>query len=433
MAWNQPGNNGQDRDPWGSGNKGNNGGNPGGNNQGGRNQGPSVEDLFRKLNVMLGKLGGSGKGNRNNNNNNNSGGGNFNASAGIAKTITIGLVIAVVVWAGSGFYTIQEGKEGVITRLGQAQPGLIDAGLHWKPTFIDKVWEVDRQGNRDFKTYGVMLTSDENVVRVEMSVVYQVEDPIAFLFNVTDAQNSLKQASDSALRSTIGKYSMERILTDGKAQISNDTLQELVAVISNYNMGLRVIAVNLENARPPEEVKQAFDDAISAREDEQRAKLEAQSYTNRVIPEAEGDAAYLVENARAYKERVIREAEGEVDQFLRLLPEYKAAPEVTRARLYIGTMERIMAKTGKILIDGNNNNLMVLPLDKLVGSNVSASSLTSALNSAVANSNTPVSQPSGINRPAATTPGTTVRPNNNEYYTPSAQARSDIVRRGRQL
>lgn len=426
MAWNQPGNNGQDRDPWGSGNKGNNSGNSGGNNQGGRNQGPSVDDLFRKLNVMLGKLGGNGSGNRNNNS---GGGNNFNVGSGIAKTASIGLIIAAVIWAGSGFYTIQEGKEGVITRFGKAQHELISSGLHWKPTFVDKVTVVDRQGNRDFRTSGVMLTSDENVVRVEMSVVYQVEDPVAFLFNVTNAENSLKQASDSALRSTIGKYQMERILTDGKARISNDTQLELVSIINNYNMGLRVIAVNLENARPPEEVKPAFDDAISAREDEQRSILQSQAYTNQVIPEAQGNAASLVAEAKAYKERVIKEAEGEVDQFLRLLPEYKAAPEVTRARLYIGTMEKIMAKTGKVLIDGNGNNLMILPLDKLTG-NVSASSLTDTLNTALANSSKPPATNGTVNT-VTNYSRIPANQSNSDAYSPNSG--TDIVRRGRQL
>lgn len=426
MAWNQPGNNGQDRDPWGSGNKGNNSGNSGGNNQGGRNQGPSVDDLFRKLNVMLGKLGGNGSGNRNNNS---GGGNNFNVGSGIAKTASIGLIIAAVIWAGSGFYTIQEGKEGVITRFGKAQHELVSSGLHWKPTFVDKVTVVDRQGNRDFRTSGVMLTSDENVVRVEMSVVYQVEDPVAFLFNVTNAENSLKQASDSALRSTIGKYQMERILTDGKARISNDTQLELVSIINNYNMGLRVIAVNLENARPPEEVKPAFDDAISAREDEQRSILQSQAYTNQVIPEAQGNAASLVAEAKAYKERVIKEAEGEVDQFLRLLPEYKAAPEVTRARLYIGTMEKIMAKTGKVLIDGNGNNLMILPLDKLAG-NVSASSLTDTLNTALANSSKPPATNGTVNT-VTNYSRIPANQSNSDAYSPNSG--TDIVRRGRQL
>jgi membrane protease subunit HflK len=424
MAWNQPGNNGQDRDPWGSGNRGNNSGNSGGNNQGGRNQRPSVDDLFRKLNVMLGKLG-NGGGNRSSGGGNN----NFSGGSGIGKVAGLALAVAVGVWAVSGFYTIEEGREGVITRFGQAQKELVNSGLHWKPTFIDKVHIVDRQGNLDFKTNGVMLTSDENVVHVEMSVVYQVEDPIAFLFSVTDAQSSLKQASDSALRSIIGKYPMERILTDGKAQISNDTLKELVSIIANYKMGLRVIAVNLENARPPEEVKPAFDDAISAREDEQRSILQSQAYTNRVVPEAEGNAAELVASAKAYKEKVTKEAEGEVDQFLRLLPEYKAAPEVTRARLYISTMERIMANTGKILVDGNSNNLMVLPLDKLAGG-ITASSLTDKLNSVVSDKSAQSSaNPNSSQATSTTSAPVSAASNGRETYSP----RANVIRQGRQL
>ena len=359
MAWNQPGNNGQDRDPWGSSN--NQGGNSGGNgNKGGREQGPpDLDDIFRKLSKKLGGLGGGriGQGS----------GSSSQGPRGPMGGRIVGIVAAaaVIIWAASGFYTIKEAERGVVTRFGKFSH-LVEPGLNWKPTFIDNVQAVNVESVRELAASGVMLTSDENVVRVEMNVQYRVTDPERYLFSVASADDSLRQATDSALRGVIGKYTMDRILTEGRTVIRSDTQRELEVTIRPYNMGITLLDVNFQAARPPEEVKAAFDDAIAARENEQQYIREAEAYTNEVQPRANGQAQRILEEARAYKTQTILEAQGEVARFAKILPEYKAAPQITRERLYIETMEKVLSNTRKVLVNDKGSNLMVLPLDQML-------------------------------------------------------------------
>lgn len=358
MAWNQPGNNGQDRDPWGSSKPGGN--SEGNGNKGGRDQGPpDLDDIFRKLSKKLGGLGG-GKG---------TGGSNPGSSGPRApmggRVFGIAAVAAVVIWAATGFYTIKEAERGVVTRFGKFSH-LVEPGLNWKPTFIDNVTAVNVESVRELAASGVMLTSDENVVRVEMNVQYRVTDPERYLFSVASADDSLRQATDSALRGVIGKYTMDRILTEGRTVIRSDTQRELEETIRPYNMGITLLDVNFQAARPPEEVKAAFDDAIAARENEQQFIREAEAYTNEVQPRANGQAQRILEEARAYKTQTVLEAQGEVARFAKILPEYKAAPEITRERLYIEAMEKVLSHTRKVLVNDKGGNLMVLPLDQML-------------------------------------------------------------------
>ena len=361
MAWNQPGNNGQDRDPWGSSN--NQGGNSGGN-KGGRDQGPpDLDDIFRKLSKKLGGLGG---GKQSDNNGQRAGG-----SGG--KLVGIVAVAAVVIWAASGFYTIKEAERGVVTRFGKFSH-LVEPGLNWKPTFIDQVRAVNVEAVRELAASGVMLTSDENVVRVEMNVQYRVTNPEQYLYAVTSADDSLRQATDSALRGVIGRSTMDRILTEGRTVVRSETQRELDETIRPYNMGITLLDVNFQAARPPEEVKASFDDAIAARENREQYVREAEAYSNEVQPRANGQAQRILEEARAYKERTVLEAQGEVARFALLLPEYKAAPQITKERLYIESMERVLSHTRKVLVNDRGNSLMVLPLDQLMrGGQISGS------------------------------------------------------------
>ena len=211
-----------------------------------------------------------------------------------------------------------------------------------------------------------MLTQDENMVKVEMTVQYRVKDPAKFLFSVINADDSLGQATDSALRYVIGHMTMDDILTTGRAVVRENTWKSLNAIIEPYDMGLEVIDVNFQSARPPEEVKDAFDDAIKAQEDEQRYIREAEAYARGQEPIARGNAQRIIEEATAYKDQVVLEAKGEVERFQRLLPEYKTSPELLRERLYIQSMEKVMANTPKVMMDGNGNNLTVLPLEQLL-------------------------------------------------------------------
>ncbi|MFQ2126759.1 FtsH protease activity modulator HflK [Aeromonas jandaei] len=338
MAWNEPGNNGKDRDPWG-------------NN--GKNQGPpDLDEMLRKMSRRFGGLFGSGK----------SGGdvGRFG--------ISIALVVAVVVWVVSGFYTIREAERGAVLRFGKFSH-IVEPGLRWKPTFIDQVIPVDVESVRSLPASGFMLTQDENVVRVEMDVQYRVVNPEQYLFSVTNADESLSQATDSALRYVVGHTKMDDVLTTGREKVRQETWQVIDGIIEPYQMGLQIVDVNFLPARPPEEVKDAFDDAISAQEDEQRFIREAEAYAREVEPKARGQVKRLEQEAEAYKSQIVLKAQGEVARFNELLPQYQAAPELTRNRIYLETMEELYQQANKIIVDmpAGNNSMIYLPLDKLTG------------------------------------------------------------------
>ncbi|AKD38581.1 HflK protein [Pasteurella multocida subsp. multocida OH4807] len=315
---------------------------------------PDIEEMFNNL---LKKLGGNGnKRGRSNS------GGSFN----FGKLLPIAAVIGAIVWGVSGFYTVKEAERGVVMRFGELN-SIVQPGLNWKPTFIDRVIPVNVEQVKELRTQGSMLTQDENMVKVEMTVQYRVHDPAKYLFSVTNADDSLNQATDSALRYVIGHMSMDDILTTGRSVVRENTWKTLNNIIDPYNMGLEVVDVNFQSARPPEEVKDAFDDAIKAQEDEQRYIREAEAYAREREPIARGDAQRILEEATAYKERVVLDAKGEVERFERLLPEFKTAPELLRERLYIQTMEKVMASTPKVMLDANSgNNLTVLPLEQIL-------------------------------------------------------------------
>ena len=349
--WGKPGQSGQSSDNKPSGNE------P--NSNRGSNHEQSPPDLEEMFNSLLKKLGGSG---------NNGGNRYSNSSFNLGKFLPIAAVIGgILVWGASGFYTIKEAERGVVTRLGALlKDNIQQPGLKWKPTFIDNVTLVNVEQIRELKTQGAMLTQDENMVKVEMTVQYRVKDPAKFLFSVINADDSLGQATDSALRYVIGQMTMDDILTTGRAVVRENTWKSLNAIIEPYDMGLEVIDVNFQSARPPEEVKDAFDDAIKAQEDEQRYIREAEAYARGQEPIARGNAQRIIEEATAYKDQVVLEAKGEVERFQRLLPEYKTSPELLRERLYIQSMEKVMTNTPKVMMDGNGNNLTVLPLEQLL-------------------------------------------------------------------
>lgn len=363
--------NGPDQDPWGkpgqsSGPKQSDNSSDKQNENGwgardNKNQEQSPPDIEEVFNNLLKKLGGGNKKGGSNNTSPNV------PSFNLGKILPIAVVIGGIIWGASGFYTIKEAERGVTLRFGEFH-STVQPGLNWKPTFIDKVVPVNVEQVRELKTQGAMLTKDENMVKVEMTVQYRVQNPEKYLFSVSNADNSLGQATDSALRYVIGHMTMNDVLTTGRAVVREDTWKALNDIIKPYDMGLEVIDVNFQSARPPEEVKDAFDDAIKAQEDEQRYIREAEAYAREKEPIARGDAQRIVEEATAYKDRVVLDAQGEVERLQRLLPEFKAAPDLLKERLYIQTMEKVMANTPKVMLDSNNgNNLTVLPLEQLMG------------------------------------------------------------------
>jgi membrane protease subunit HflK len=347
MAWNEPGNKGNDNDPWGS----------GGGGRGGDQGPPDLDEVLRKLNKRLsslfgGKGGSGGKG---------SGSG---STAGLAGII---IIVAAIAWAAGGFYTVDEAERGVVMRFGELRPDVVMPGLRWNPPLIDTVEKVNvsRVNTRSYSND--MLTTDENIVTVAVSTQYIVEDPVSFAIQVRDPQLGLDQAIESAVRHVVGGTTMDQVLTQGRAQVAAEIRERAQEYMQAYGTGILVTQVNVENAQPPEAVQAAFDDVIRAREDEQRAQNQALAYANQVIPEARGEAQRIIEQSNAYRDEVINRAEGEASRFEQLLVEYQQAPAVTRERLYIDAIEGVLANASKVLIDAeSSNNMMYLPLDRLM-------------------------------------------------------------------
>lgn len=365
MAWNEPGGD-KDRDPWsaGDGNKG-----P-----------PDLDDLIRNLQDRFSGLFGSAK----------RGGGNGSSNGGDSAPTKIGgfgagfiMLIALAIWVLSGIYIVDAGKRGVVLRLG----AFVDTtmpGPHWRPTFIDSVDVVDveqrrfvelgyRSAGRNGRAGGtvlreaLMLTEDENIVDIRIAIQYQINDPRHYLFNVQDPTGTLTAVAESSIREAIGKSKMDYVLTEGRSEIVATIKDMIQSTLDRYQSGIMITSVNLQDAQPPEEVQGAFEDAIKAREDEQRLKNEAEAYSNEVLPKARGEGARILEESVAYRDQVIAEAEGETSRFLQILTEYQKAPKVTRQRLYIDAMESVLANSSKVMIDTDSNNILMLPLDSLTG------------------------------------------------------------------
>ncbi len=348
MAWNEPGGSGN-KDPWG---------NNGRNNQDGP---PDLDEVFKKLNDKVTSLFG-GKGGR--------GGSNGAASAGGSKGIGVIAVILLVLWALSGIYIVDEGREGVVLRLG-AFDRITEPGPHWYPRFIEKVEIVDvervRSINIGATTHeSLMLTHDENIVDIQFAVQYKVSNARDYVFNVRNPDTTLRQVTETAMRETVGKNNMDFVIKDGRVEVATTTKALMQEILDSYKTGLVVTNLNMQNAQPPEQVQHAFNDAIKAREDKERLVNEAEAYANDVLPRARGKAARMGQEAAAYRDQIIARANGETQRFLKLLAEYKKAPTVTRERLYLETMEFVLGNSKKVMLDmKKGNNIMYLPLDRL--------------------------------------------------------------------
>ncbi len=357
MAWNEPGNKGNDNDPWG-----------GGGRRGG-DQGPPdldevIKTITRKLNGLFGggnKSGGSAGGGS-------TGGGGGAGGPAVPSGLFAGIiVIVVVIWAALGFYTVDESERGVVTRFGALREEVVMPGLRWNAPGMDAVQKINvsRVNTRSYSKD--MLTTDENIVNVSMDVQYLIQDPVKFAMVVRDPEMSLDHAAESAIRHVVGGTTMDRVLTQGRADVSAEVRDRLQRYMETYDSGIMITQVTVRNAQPPDAVQGAFDDVIKAREDEQRVQNEALAYANRVIPVARGEAQRIIEQANAYRDQVIARADGEASRFEQLLAEYEKAPEVTRERLYIDAMQSVMSNSSKVLIDvEGGNNMFYVPLDKIM-------------------------------------------------------------------
>ena len=364
MAWNEPGGSGN-KDPWS--------GKSGGDQQGP----PDLDEVVRKLQESLGGLfggkkrpsapdpddqGGGPGGGR--------GGGFPSLPGGGLNGKVFGVLggILLVVWLLSGIYIIQPAERGVVLRFG-AYAYMTEPGPHWRiPYPIEEVVKVNVDEISSFTHKASMLTQDENIVELELTVQSRIQDAADYLFQDQTPEKTLRDATETEVRKTIGASKLDFILTEGRGAIAVSIKDRVQNLMNQYKTGLEVTSVNMQPAKPPEQVKDAFDDAIKAREDKERLENKAEAYANEIVPQARGEAARMEADAKAYRDRVIASAEGKSARFLSVLGEYAKAPEVTRERLYLETMEKVLGESNKVLLDVKEgaNSLVYLPLDQLI-------------------------------------------------------------------
>ena len=356
MAWNEPGGNSNNQDPWGD------------RKRGGQKQGPpDLDEALRKLQDNLKSLFGGPKkpGSK-------SSGGGFGL-------VAVVLAVLAAMWLYTAVYSLDEQEQAVILRLGKYHetvgPGL---NIYFPP--MDRKYEQNVTRERAYTRQGPMLTEDENIIEVPLTVQYKISSLEDYVLNVDEPEVSLQQATESALRHVVGSTAMDQVLTEGREVLAVEVKERLQRFVDTYRTGITVTQVNVQNAQAPREVQESFDDVIRAREDEQREKNQAETYANGVIPEARGQAQRLREEANGYRDETISRAEGEADRFTKLVTEYRKAPEVTRQRLYLETMQEVLSNTSKVLLTGDKgqNSMLYLPLDKMLeGRNAAPQKTTS--------------------------------------------------------
>jgi modulator of FtsH protease HflK len=339
MAWNEPGG-GKPKDPWGGGDQG-----P-----------PDLDEALKKFQQKINSMFGGGK----------SGGGGGSSIPGGGNLLAMILIGAAVLYFLFGFYQLDQQERAVVLRLGQFKE-VVNPGLHWNFPLIDRVAKVNVTKVQSAGHRSVMLTQDENIVDISISVQYRVADPESYLLRVRNPEGALEQAMESALRHVVGGVVMDQIITEGREQIAVDVQERLQQYLDAYQTGMLIAKVNVEDAHAPSQVQEAFDDVTRAKEDRERLKNEAEAYANGIIPEARGRAQRQIEEASAHREQVVSRAEGEAARFEKLLTEYRKAPEVTRQRLYIDAIQSVLSSSTKVLVDvQGGNNMLYLPLDKIV-------------------------------------------------------------------
>lgn len=332
---------------------------------------PDLDELWRDFNRRLNRLfGRKGQGGA-------PGSSTPSPNAGrFGVLLVLGVVLAI--WLASGLFIVHEGQAGVVQRFGQYRY-TTPAGIQWRlpyPFESNEIVNLSQIRSIEIGRDGTvretnlkdssMLTSDENIIDVRFAVQYRIKNAADFLFNNADAESNVSQAAQTAVREIVGKNKMDYVLYEGREQVALQLTQSIQHILDSYRTGILVTSVTMQNVQPPEQVQAAFDDAVKAGQDRERAKNEAQAYANDIVPRARGAAARLVEEAEGYKARVVAQAQGDAERFKSVLSEYAKAPEVTRERMYLETMQHIYAHTPKVLVDGRaNGNMLYLPLDQL--------------------------------------------------------------------
>jgi membrane protease subunit HflK len=360
MAWNDP--------QWGNDRGGGGNGGP-----------PDLDELWRRFNQRLNGLlggkqtGGGDGGNRAGGPNRGLSGFHVPGGAGLL------VVLAFLVWLASGFYIVDTGQRGVVLRFGKyvetTQPG---PRWHLPYPFeaaevvnVEQVRTVEVGYRQNVKSKvlseSLMLTDDENIIDLQLSVQYTIKDPEDFLFMNRSPDEAVMGAAETAIREIVGKSKMDFVLYEGRAEVADRATKLMQNILDRYKTGVSISKVNMQNAQPPEQVQASFDDAVKAGQDRERLKNEGQAYANDVIPKAKGVASRLKEESMGYKQRVIANAQGEADRFRQIQVEYAKAPQVTRERMYQDAMQQVMSSTTKVMVDDKQGgNLLYLPLDKLI-------------------------------------------------------------------
>jgi membrane protease subunit HflK len=362
---------------------------PGWGNRGGGGKGPNQgppdleqlwADINRRLSEMMGKKGGPRREGGDGGNGGNGGPSPFKMSPGMFGSglgLLVGLIL--VVWLASGFYIVDQAQRGVVLQFGSFKE-VTDPGLRWRLPYpvqshelvnltgVRSV-EIGYRGSEKNKVLkeALMLTDDENITNIQFAVQWILKDPMDFVFTNRHPEDAVTQVAETAMREVVGKSKMDFVLYEGREQIAVQVSKLMQDILDRYKTGILISKVTLQNAQPPEQVQAAFDDAVKAGQDRERQKNEGQAYANDVIPKAKGTAARLIEEANGYKQRVIATAEGDASRFRQVNAEYAKAPEVTRQRMYIETMQQVFTNTSKVMIDAKGQgNLLYLPLDKLM-------------------------------------------------------------------
>jgi membrane protease subunit HflK len=342
---------------------------------------PDMEQLWRDFNQRLNGLFGQKKpGNNGGDNNGDGSGGNRpDISGGVRATAgAIGAVVALI-WLASGSFIVQEGQTGVVYTFGKVSH-TTGSGFNWRwpyPFQSDetvkvsqmRMVEIGYRGNIKNKQTreSLMLTDDENIIDIQFAVQFKLKDPVAWLMNNRDEEDTVRQVAETSIREIVGKNKMDFVLYEGRDKVAFETQQLMQQILDRYASGVLISSVTLQAVQPPEQVQVAFDDAVKAGQDRERQKNEGQAYANDVIPKARGTASRLLQEAEGYRSMVVENATGNASRFKQVLVEYQKAPGVTRDRLYLETMQQIFSSASKVMVDAKTgSNLLYLPLDKLI-------------------------------------------------------------------
>lgn len=378
MAWNEPGNSNnndndkdknRNQDPWGQPPK----------NNGGKNDGPpDLDEALRKIKDSFNKVLGGKKSSNNGGGNNNNGQG---FTIPIIPIILIGIVLIIGLWLSKAIYVVDQQEQAIILRLGKYYD-TVNPGLHIYFPPLETKYQINVTGERSYSKNAQMLTSDENIVEIPITVQYRISNLQEYLLKNNDPEMVLANAADSALRQVAGATKMDDILTSGREKMATEIQQELTQMLTKYETGIQITQVNIQSATAPADVQSAFDDVIRAREEQQKLKNEAETYKNGILPDARGQAARLTSEAQGYSEAIVDKASGDAMRFEKLLEAYQQAPQITRDRMYLETIQDVLSKTSKVLITSKDgqNQMLYLPLDKMMNNATTTAAPTNQAN-----------------------------------------------------